>query len=29
MTAFLASLVEDLERNAVTIADSLPELPGE
>lgn len=29
MTAFLASLVEDLERNAVTIADSLPGLPGE
>ena len=29
MTAFLASLVEDLERNAVTIADGLPEMPGE
>lgn len=29
MTAFLASLVEDLERNAVTIAGSLPEMPGE
>ena len=29
MTAFLASLVEDLERNAVTIAGSLPGLPGE
>ena len=29
MTAFLASLVEDLERNAVTIADGLPGLPGE
>lgn len=29
MTAFLASLVEDLERNAVTIAGSLPGMPGE